>query len=114
NQDCGQCVVFMNHRVPGSTWVLTVVGLPELCVALRFALSRQTKVSLHNPLKRETTLAELASCLVLVYQHSAYSRITRLWLGGRFASGHDDCSYFTSARGTVQHQVFSPGINCVG
>jgi hypothetical protein len=79
-----------------------------------FALSRWTKVGLHNPSKREPTLEELASCLVLVGQHSAYARITRLWLQGRFVSCHGDCSYFTSARSTVQHLVFSPGINCVG
>jgi hypothetical protein len=83
-----------------------------------FALGRWTKVGLHNPLKREPTLGELARCLVLVCQHSAYARITRLWLRGRFVSCHGDChgdcSYFTSARSTVQHQVFSPGINCVG
>ena len=79
-----------------------------------FALSWWTKVGLHNPLKREPTLEELASCLVLVCQHSAYSRITRLWLRGRFVSCHGDCSYFTSARSAVQHQVFSPSINCVG
>jgi hypothetical protein len=83
-----------------------------------FALSRWTKVGLHNPLKRERTLEELANCLVLVCQHSAYPRITRLWLWGRFVSCHIDCHidrfYFTSAGSTVQHQVFSPGINCVG